>query len=95
LTDNAAAIVEACKRDLGKSVFETYLTEIDWCKNDVLYVCKNLAKWAKDERAQDMTLPNRFLNPKIRKDPLGCVLIIGYAHSSWSTLKHPNTDTSG
>ncbi|MCJ1250725.1 hypothetical protein MMC30_007953 [Trapelia coarctata] len=77
LTDNEAAIVEACKRDLGKSVFETYLTEIDWCKNDVLYVCKNVKKWAKDESAQDMILAHRFLSPKIRKDPLGCVLIIG------------------
>jgi len=95
LTDNAAAIVEACKRDLGKSVFETYLTEIDWCRNDVLYVCKNLAKWAKDESAPDMTLPNRFLSPKIRKDPLGCVLIIGYASSGWQSLTNVKTDTSG
>jgi len=77
ITDNETAIVEACKRDLGKSIFETYLTEIDWCRNDILFVCQNLAKWAKDESAPDMDFTHKFLSPKIRKEPLGCVLVIG------------------
>ncbi|MCJ1383812.1 hypothetical protein MMC17_006926 [Xylographa soralifera] len=76
LTDNEAAIVEACKQDLNKSVYETYISEIDWCRNDALFVCKNLEKWAKDESAPDIPLMNRLVSPKIRKDPLGCVLII-------------------
>ena len=78
LVDNEPAIVEACKRDLGKSFFEAYLTEIDWCKNDILFVCSNLREWAKDEKAPDVPLANKLMSPKIRKDPLGCVLIIGY-----------------
>ena len=78
LTDNEAAIVEACKQDLNKSVYETYISEIDWCRNDALFVCKNLEKWAKDESAPDIPLMNRLVSPKIRKDPLGCVLIVGY-----------------
>ncbi|MCJ1471452.1 hypothetical protein MMC13_000091 [Lambiella insularis] len=77
LVDHEAAIVEACKSDLGKSVYETFITEIDWCKNDILFVCKNLAKWAKDESAPDIPFANKLLSPRIRKDPLGCVLIIG------------------
>ena len=77
LVDNEAAIVEACKQDLGRSYFEAYLTEIDWCKNDILFVCENLRKWAQDETAPDIPLQNKFMSPKIRKDPLGCVLIIG------------------
>lgn len=78
LKDNEAALLEACKRDIGKGTFETMLTEISWCQNDIVFVCKSLAKWAKDERAPDMPLTNYLLSPTIRKDPLGCVLIIGY-----------------
>jgi beta-apo-4'-carotenal oxygenase len=33
----------------------------------------------KDEKAPDIDLMNSFLSPKIRKDPLGAVLVIGYA----------------
>ncbi len=78
LKDNETALVEACKRDLGKSSFETFLTEIGWCENDIVFVCNNLEKWAKDEKAPDIPLTNWALKPRIRKEPLGCVLIIGY-----------------
>jgi beta-apo-4'-carotenal oxygenase len=78
LRDNEAALVEACKQDLGKSNFETFLTEINWCQNDIVFVCNNLKKWAKDEKAPDIPLMNAALSPRIRKDPLGCVLVIGY-----------------
>ncbi|MCJ1227706.1 hypothetical protein MMC12_004364 [Toensbergia leucococca] len=77
LKDNEALIVEACKRDLGKSTFETYLAEICWCENDIIFMCDNLKKWAKDEKAPDIPLANSIVFPKIRKDPLGCILIIG------------------
>jgi len=70
-------VLEACKRDLGKSAFETYLTEFTWCLNDIIFVQSNLAEWAKDESAPDIDLMNKALNPKIRKEPLGCVLILG------------------
>lgn len=75
------AIAEACKKDLGKGGFETYLTETGWCKSDCVFVNDNLAKWAKDESAPDISLTNKPLAPKIRKDPLGAVLIIGYVSS--------------
>jgi beta-apo-4'-carotenal oxygenase len=77
IQDNSEALVEACKKDLGKPSFETYLSEIDWCKNDIMFVTKNLAKWMKDEKAPDMPLTNSLLNPHIRKEPLGTVLVIG------------------
>jgi beta-apo-4'-carotenal oxygenase len=70
--------MEACKIDLGKPSFETYLTETSWCMNDIIFVCDNLSKWMEDEKAPDIDLVNSFLSPKIRKDPLGAVLIIGY-----------------
>ena len=77
LVDNEAAIVEACKSDLGKPFYETYISEIDWLKNDIVFVTKNLAKWMKDESPDDIPLTNKLLNPRIRKEPLGTVLIIG------------------
>lgn len=84
IKDNSDAINEACQKDLGKGGFETYLTEIAWCMNDIVFVSQNLEKWAKDESAPDIPLVNKLLSPKIRKDPLGCVLIIGYALSTSS-----------
>lgn len=77
IVDNEAIILESCKRDLNKSRYETYVCEIDWCKNDILFVLKNLAKWIKDEPATDTSLMNKFMAPKVRKDPLGAVLVIG------------------
>ena len=77
MKDNEALIAEACKKDLGKSSFETYLTEVSWCMNDIVFMTKNLPRFAKDEAAEDIALTNKFFGPKIRKDPLGTALIIG------------------
>ena len=66
----------ACQEDLGKGSFETYITEIGWCTNDIIFVCNNLKSWAKDETL-NVPLMNRPLSPKVRKDPMGCCLIIG------------------
>ncbi len=77
IVDHEAEIIEACKQDLGKSVFETLLSEIKWVENDIIFVSKNLEKWAKDETPEDIPLMNHLMRPRIRKEPLGCVLIIG------------------
>ncbi|KAI9694453.1 MAG: hypothetical protein M1822_000069 [Bathelium mastoideum] len=77
LKDNEAAVLDACKQDLGKSHFETYLTELGWCENDTIFMCKNLPNWIKDESAPDISLMNKAVAPKIKKDPVGAVLIIG------------------
>ncbi|TVY20370.1 Beta-apo-4'-carotenal oxygenase [Lachnellula arida] len=77
LHDNIEALTEACKNDLGKPAFETGISEIDWCMNDIIFVTKNLEKWAKDESPPDMDLPNKLFSPRIRKEPLGTVLVIG------------------
>ncbi|KAK4996107.1 hypothetical protein LTR28_000300, partial [Elasticomyces elasticus] len=42
LKDNESAMLEACRLDLGRSEFETYLSEICWCENDILFMCNNL-----------------------------------------------------
>jgi beta-apo-4'-carotenal oxygenase len=77
LIDNADLIVDACRLDLGKATFETHASEIDWCANDIVFASKNLEKWMRDEPAPDMSLADKLVRPKIRKDPMGAVLVIG------------------
>ncbi|OBT80984.1 hypothetical protein VF21_00270 [Pseudogymnoascus sp. 05NY08] len=77
LVDLTPDFLEALKLDVGKSVFESQVTELEWCKNDIVFVTKNLEKWAQDESPPDITLPNKFMSPVIRKQPLGAVLVIG------------------
>jgi beta-apo-4'-carotenal oxygenase len=77
MKENEDAIIEACKKDLGKPIFETSLGETWWCTNDIVFVMNNLEKWMKDEKAPDIDFTNSIVSPKFRKDPLGCVLIIG------------------
>ncbi len=77
VVDNTDALLEAYMKDLGKPAHETYLSEIDWVKNDIVFATRNLAKWMKDEKAADVPLFAVPLRPKIRKEPLGTVLVIG------------------
>ncbi|KAK7564111.1 fatty aldehyde dehydrogenase [Phyllosticta citricarpa] len=77
LKDNEQLILDACKKDLGKAHFETYLAELNWVLNDILFLIKGIPKWAQDESAPDIPLINKGVFPKIRKDPLGSVLVLG------------------
>jgi beta-apo-4'-carotenal oxygenase len=77
VSDNEKALLEALKRDIGKPVFESRLTEIDWVKNDILYMCKKLPQWIKDESVEDAPFMLKPMGLRIRKEPLGTVLIIG------------------
>lgn len=79
IKDNQDLVLEACKKDLNKPSFETYSSEIIWCMNDIIFMQKNLAKWTQDEKPDDIPLMNKLMGPRIRKDPLGAVLVIGYA----------------
>ncbi|MCJ1242529.1 hypothetical protein MMC14_010537 [Varicellaria rhodocarpa] len=81
LRDNEAAICEALKRDIGRSAFEAFAGEIEWCKNDIIFMCDHLEKWTKDEKPADVPLLNSILGARIRKEPLGCVLIIGIGNN--------------
>ena len=77
LKDAEPALLEACKADLGKSAYETYMTEVGWILNDIVFMSKNLDRFMKDESAEDISLTNMAMRPKISKQPLGAVLIIG------------------
>ena len=77
IADHEKELVEALARDLGKSTFETFTAEINWTQNDIIFQTQNLEKWMKDEKPADIAFTNRLVNPRIRKDPLGVVLVIG------------------
>jgi beta-apo-4'-carotenal oxygenase len=75
--DHEEEIVQACAQDLNKPRFESEVAESGWLLNDVVFTTRNLHKWVKDEKAPDIDLAYKFMSPKIRKDPMGCVLVIG------------------
>jgi beta-apo-4'-carotenal oxygenase len=78
LEDNKELIFAACKKDIGKSSYETYIAELGWCLKDIIFMQKNTARFAKEEKPADIAFQNKLFGPRIRKDPLGAVLIIGY-----------------
>jgi beta-apo-4'-carotenal oxygenase len=78
IKDHEDNIVRACALDLNKPRFETEVAESGWLLNDIVFTTRNLHKWVKDENAEDIDLHFKMMRPKIRKDPLGCVLVIGY-----------------
>ena len=69
-------IIDALKKDLGKSNFESYVTEIGLCLNDIRYTIKNIKKWSKIKKVKT---PITLFHSKsyIMKEPYGTVLIIG------------------
>jgi beta-apo-4'-carotenal oxygenase len=77
ITDHEKQLVEALARDLRKSTFDSYVAEIDWTRNDIIFQSQNLKKWMQDEKPADIAFSNRLVSPKIRKDPMGVVLVIG------------------
>lgn len=79
--DNAESLANALNADFNKPHNESYMTEIDWVQLVIIDVMKNLRKWAADE-PMDVPLPTKLFNsPRMRKEPMGVVLVIGYMHS--------------
>ncbi|KAL2162426.1 hypothetical protein VTH06DRAFT_7339 [Thermothelomyces fergusii] len=77
--DYQPQILEALKKDLHKSDFEALLTEIDWVKKDCLFMLDHLESFMKEEKLRSPYVPptHSFMKFRVRKEPLGTVLIIG------------------
>lgn len=75
--ENEQAIVDAIKCDLNRPGFETYLTDLAGIRKDILYHLENIDAWAADETLGDSFIARRLGVARIRKEPLGVVLIIG------------------
>ena len=68
-------ILEALHRDLGKSEFEAYSSEIGLAYKEIDYAYKNLQKWVKEKKVPS-PLTIFYSRSSIVRVPLGCVLII-------------------
>ena len=73
---NEDKILEALKKDLGKSNFEGYATEVGIVYDEINIHIKNIKKWAKIEKRKSPIIyyPSKSY---IYKEPYGVTLIIG------------------
>lgn len=76
LKQNENYILEALRKDLGKSHFEGYATELGIVYEEINYAIKNIKRWAKRERVRSSIVyyPSKSY---IYKEPYGIALIIG------------------
>ncbi|EOO00352.1 putative fatty aldehyde dehydrogenase protein [Phaeoacremonium minimum UCRPA7] len=79
MVDHTPQLEEAMRRDLHRSTYEAHLTEIGWVKNDCVWMCDHLDKFASEQRFGSPFVPFIFAAHKIRSrpEPLGASLIIG------------------
>ena len=75
IENNESKIFDALKKDLNKSKFESYATEISIVKDEIKYMLKNLKHLTKPKRVKTpiTQFPSKS---KIHKEPYGSVLII-------------------
>jgi aldehyde dehydrogenase (NAD+) len=76
LTEQEAPLLEALKKDLGKSTAEAWTTELGFLLKDIQHTRKHLARWLKPRSVSTplVALPGRS---KLVLEPLGTVLIMG------------------
>ena len=76
IKDNEQGIINAIKKDLNKSEFESYFSEIAMVYEELNMHLKNIEKWSKRKRVKSslMFFPSKNY---IEKEPYGTVLIIG------------------
>lgn len=76
IKDNELEILDALKKDLGKSHFEGYATEVGIVYEEINSMLKNIKKWSKREGVKSSILyfPSKSY---VYKDPYGVTLIIG------------------
>ena len=75
IKENEGKILDALYKDLHKSAFEAYGTEITFVLKDLDHVIKSLKKWMKPERVKT-PLFHQLGTSWIQSDPLGVVYVI-------------------
>ncbi|MFA7366681.1 MAG: aldehyde dehydrogenase [Bacilli bacterium] len=75
ISKNENKILEALKRDLNKSDFEGFMTELALLYEEINYICKHLKKWARPKKVK--TPITHFPSKSyIHSEPYGVVLIM-------------------
>ena len=49
LIENESTFLDALKADLNKPRQEAYMSEIDFLKNDIISILRNIREWTKDK----------------------------------------------
>ncbi|XP_045414257.1 aldehyde dehydrogenase family 3 member B2-like isoform X1 [Lemur catta] len=75
LQDNKQLLQDTLAQDLHKSAFESDISELILCKNEVDLALRNLQAWMQDKPAATNVL-TKLDSAFIRKEPFGLVLII-------------------
>lgn len=75
--DHQEELKEALMRDLGKPAYEAMMSEVHFIGDSVMHMIDHLASYARDERVTDVPVAFKLAKPRIRKEPLGAVLVIG------------------
>lgn len=85
---NEERIIDALQKDLGKSPFESYTTEIGIVYDEINYHIKNIKRWSKPIKKKTSML---YFPAKsyIYKEPYGVVLIIGPFNYPFQLLINP------
>ncbi|MDW0115921.1 aldehyde dehydrogenase [Sporosarcina thermotolerans] len=85
---NEDKIHEALKKDLGKSPFEAYVTEVGFVLSSISLMIKNLREWMKPEQVKT---PAHLQPAKsfIVREPYGSVLIIGPFNYPFQLIMDP------
>ncbi|KAF5645102.1 aldehyde dehydrogenase (NAD+) [Fusarium sp. NRRL 52700] len=78
LVHNEKAITEAFAADLGRHEFEALTSDLHGLKTDILEYLNHVEEWAADEPVSSTGfLMGTLGKARIRKEPLGVVLVIG------------------
>lgn len=81
-------VIEALKKDLGKSEFEAYATEVGFVLDSIGSMAKNLEAWMKPEQVKTPI----HLQPSksfVIREPYGSVLIIGPFNYPFQLVMEP------
>lgn len=76
LKDNETKLYDAIQKDFGKSLYETYETELSIIYHEINSAIKNVKKWSKPKRVQT-NLANLPGKSRIFPEPYGNTLVIG------------------
>lgn len=74
---NRDAVLAALKKDLNKPTAEAMMTETTWLEHDIMATLENFDSLVADEPCEVPMMYKLMGPPKLQKNPLGTVLIIG------------------
>lgn len=88
IQNNEELLMEALKKDLNKSQFESYAAEVGYLYDSIRYFTRNLNKWVKVKKVKT-PLIHFGSKSYIYPEPYGTVLVIGPFNYPFQLLMEP------